>query len=86
MDGTFQTCPRLFYQIFTIHTFKNGKQFPFAYCLLPGIFSTVYLRAFQLIKQKAEDLEFDMSPAEVLTDFELAIIPRIELAYNRSEG
>ena len=86
MDGTFQTCPRLFYQIFTIHTFKNGKQFSFAYCLLPGKFSAVYLRAFELIKQKAEDLGFDMNPvpAEVLTDFELAIIPRIELAYNRS--
>ena len=24
MDRTFQTCPRLFYQIFTIHAFKNG--------------------------------------------------------------
>ena len=36
MDGTFQTCPSLFYQIFTLHAFKNGKQFPFVYCLLPG--------------------------------------------------
>ena len=24
MDRTFQTCPGLFYQIFTIHAFKNG--------------------------------------------------------------
>ena len=27
VDGTFQTCPSLFYQVFTIHTFKNGRQF-----------------------------------------------------------
>ena len=81
MDGTFQTCPRLFYQIFTIHAFKNGKQFPFAYCLLPGKSRAVYLGAFELIKQKAEDLGFVMSPAEVLTDFELAIIQAIELAF-----
>ena len=25
VDGTFETCPRLFYQVFTIHAFKNGK-------------------------------------------------------------
>ena len=28
VDGTFQTCPKLFYQIFTIHAFKQGKQHP----------------------------------------------------------
>ena len=28
VDGTFQTCPSLFYQIFTIRAFKNGRQFP----------------------------------------------------------
>ena len=36
MDGTFQICPRLFYQVFTIHSFKHGQQFPLAYFLLPG--------------------------------------------------
>ena len=24
MDGTFQICPRLFYQVFTLHAFKHG--------------------------------------------------------------
>ena len=28
IDGTFRTCPRLFYQIFTIHAFFHGQQFP----------------------------------------------------------
>ena len=27
IDGTFQTCPRLFYQIFTVHAFINRKSF-----------------------------------------------------------
>ena len=31
MDGTFQICPRLFYQVFTIHAFKHGQQFPLVY-------------------------------------------------------
>ena len=38
--------------------------------------------------QKAKDLGYDMSPTEVLTDFELATIQAIELAFSnyRSEG
>ena len=36
VDGTFQICPRVFYQIFSLHAFKNGRQFPLVYCLLPG--------------------------------------------------
>jgi len=36
MDGTFQICPRLFYQVFTVHAPKHGQQFPLAYFLLPG--------------------------------------------------
>ena len=34
MDGTFQSCPRLFYRVFTIHAFKHGEQFPLVYFLL----------------------------------------------------
>ena len=31
MDGTFEVCPSIFYQIFTIHIFENGQQFPMVY-------------------------------------------------------
>ena len=41
VDGTFQTCPSLFYQVFTIHAFKNGRQFPLVYALLPNIYEFV---------------------------------------------
>ena len=41
-DGTFNICPRMFYQILTIHAFKYGKQFPLAYFLLPGKSREVY--------------------------------------------
>ena len=36
IDGTFEICPRLFYQVFTINAFVRGQQFPLAYGLLPG--------------------------------------------------
>ena len=85
VDGTFQTCPKLFYQIFTLHSMKHGKQFQFAYCLVPGKSHGIYLRAFELVKQKSRTLECIMSPAEILTDFELAIIKAIELTFPSSQ-
>ena len=36
MDGTFHTCPQLFYQIFTTYATKYGYYFPPVYCLLPS--------------------------------------------------
>ncbi len=46
MDGTFQICPRLFYQVFTVHAPKRGQQFPLAYFLLPGKSREVYNTSF----------------------------------------
>ena len=68
-----------------LHTFKNGRQFPFVYCLLPGKSRTVYLRVLELIKQKSEDLGHTLAPVEVLTDFELAIIQAVELTFPTTE-
>ena len=52
---------------------KYGKQFPFAYCVLPGKSRGIYLRTFELVKQKSRNLGYLIYPAEILTDFELAI-------------
>ena len=49
------------------------------------IFSTVYLRALEIIKQKTEDLGYTLAPVEVLTDFELAIIQAVELTFPTTE-
>ena len=85
VDGTFQTCPRLFYQIFTVHAFINGKQFPLVYCLLPGKSRAIYQRTLEIIERKAEELGLELHPDEVLTDFELATIQGIELAFPTTE-
>ena len=80
VDSTFHTCPQLFYQILTLHAFKNGQQFPLAYCLLPDKSRDTYQRTFGLLKEKAEELSLDFSPVVVLSDFELAIIRAAELS------
>ena len=73
-DSTFQTCPRLFHQICTVHAFINEKQFPFVYCLLPGNSRAIYQQTLEIIGGKAEELGLELCPDEVLTDFELATI------------
>ncbi len=58
VDGTFQTCPRLFYQVFTLHAFKNGRQFPLVYARLPNKTRATYEIVLELVKQKAQDIHF----------------------------
>ena len=84
VDGTFHTCPEIFYQIFTVHAFKNGQQFPLAYCLLPDKTPGSYQWTFTLLKAKAEKLHLEFSPNNVVTDFELAIIQAAEFSFRNN--
>ena len=36
VDEIFQTCPRMFYEVFTIHSFKNRQQFPLLTVFFPA--------------------------------------------------
>ena len=68
-----------------VHAFINGKQFPLVYCLLPGKSCAIYQRTLEIIECKAEELGLELRPDEVLTDFELATIQGIELAFPTTE-
>ena len=81
MDGTFEVCPRLFYQIFTIHILENEKQFPMVYCLLPGKSREIYNRVFTLIKEKMQNLGTDLMPEFIMSDFELALIQSVRINF-----
>ena len=60
---------------------KFGQQFPLAYCLLPNKTRETYERVFELLKQKCADLDIEFHPTSVMSDFELAIIQAIQLAF-----
>lgn len=81
MDGTFYTCPRLFYQLFTVHTEEQGKMFPLIFALLPDKSATTYERLFGLIKQRAQALGLDFSPPKVQTDFEQALLRAVRQSF-----
>lgn len=51
-DGTFYTCPSLFYQISTIHIMTDDQMTPVVYALLPGKDQTTYTRLFTLLSEK----------------------------------
>ena len=81
VDGTFQTCPNIFYQIFTIHAMKFGKMFPLIFAFLPNKTTQTYQRLFDLIKEKAENLQLQLQPTTILSDFELAIRQAVHLSF-----
>ena len=81
VDSTFQTCSKLFYQIFTMHAFKHGKQYPLIYAFLPNKQICTYERAMNLVRQKADVLQLTLNPQTVVSDFELAIKQVIQLTF-----
>lgn len=74
VDGTFGTCPQLFYQIFTLHATVNGRHVPLIYCLLPNKQQVMYVRVFQILETIRVDLQLDLLPTSLLSDFKLPIM------------
>ena len=62
VDGTFHTCPRVFYQIFTVHVEQIGWRVPLVYCLLPNKRQETYERVFQLLEQEVLKLGLNLMP------------------------
>jgi hypothetical protein len=52
VDGTFQYCSNFFFQMFTLHGFKNGHYVPLIFCLLPNKTAETYIKVLQLIVEK----------------------------------
>jgi hypothetical protein len=74
MDGTFQYCAKYFYQLYTIHGYKNRHYYvPLVFALLPNKSSTTYAQIFQLISVKCVQWDLVLKPKTIIVDFEKAI-------------
>ncbi len=81
-DGTFKSCPSLFYQIYTVHAVMNGHTIPLVYFLLQRKTEDQYVKALNQLKQQNPCLE----PSEVVVDFEkapinafLTVFPKVQV-------
>ena len=74
MDGTFQTAPSLFAQIYTIHSEVNGQYFPLVISLLPDKQEITYRRMLTKLQVEAGNLNLAFAPQVVHCDFEMAAI------------
>ena len=83
--GTFRVCPRLFYQVFTLHIFRHGQQFPVVYFLLPRKARETYNKAFTMLKEAAQNFGLDIVPNKVMTDFESGLVQAIQISFPTAE-
>ena len=72
MEERFEITPCLFYQIFTIHAFKHGQQFPIVY---------TYNRCISILKEEAQDKGLQLLPHKIVVDFELDLMQAVKLQF-----
>lgn len=80
MDGTFDLCPILFYQLFTVHAFKGKLIVPLVFCLLPNKQQVTYEKMFQALK----NLKPELKPNIIMTDFEVTIVNAFNLVFGNT--
>lgn len=73
LDGTFDSCPQFFYQLFTIHIFKNGHYAPLVWAILPSKLEDVYRMLFEKLVNVCRDVDIVFRPKVIVADFEVAI-------------
>ncbi|GFS11795.1 hypothetical protein ElyMa_004843300 [Elysia marginata] len=54
-DGTFQFCPRYFYQLYTFHGTRNGHFIPCMFALLRNKKEAIYTRALQMLRHMCRE-------------------------------
>ena len=81
-DGTFNSCPSLFYQMYTIHANVHNKIVPLVYALLPDKKQSTYVQLFTILKEKAAQNNINLSPTTMVTDFEGAAQNAVTAVFN----
>lgn len=69
-DGTFRYCPRYFYQLYTIHIYKNGLYLPLAYYFLTGKTTNDYIEMWQSLINLCNSNNLVFEPKSIRVDFE----------------
>ncbi|XP_025198937.1 uncharacterized protein LOC112597199 [Melanaphis sacchari] len=73
MDGTFEYCPKLFTQLFSLHGLCNDHYIPLLFALLPDKKTSTYVNLFKNIIHLCNARELSLKPNLFISDFEEAI-------------
>jgi len=81
-DGTFEMSPNTAFQQYTVHGYKNGEGLPLLWALLPNKTTATYTELFTAIRDALITSFGNIgNVTTVLTDFELAAIKSIHIAF-----
>lgn len=75
-DGTFASCPKIFYQLWVVHAQLEDRVLPFAYFLLPGATEEIYTMAFQILQDGLIDLPDDTEKTLSLQQEQIQMIKK----------
>ncbi|CAF4087926.1 unnamed protein product, partial [Adineta steineri] len=75
MDGTFDSTPDNFKQVYLIHAQKFGQGLPVAFCLLPNKRGPTYTELFERLKDEAILMGKQFNPKRIITDYEPCLLP-----------
>ncbi len=64
-DGTFRYCPKYFYQLYTIHIYKNGLYLSLVYYFLTGKTTTDYIEMWQSLKNTCKSMNLIFNPKTI---------------------
>lgn len=85
-DGTFETCPKFFEQVYVIHARIKDKTFPCVYALMTNMTTETYKKLLSSVKDAASGIGLTLQPESIMSDFEKAAqaafkfhFPRIKL-------
>lgn len=77
-DGTFDTVPKIFFQLYTIHADIFGYTFPCIYVLTLSKKKEVYEKIFDHLIDACDQSNNVLSPEIVMVDFEMAAMKAIK--------
>lgn len=73
-DGTFKTCPKLFYQLYTFHGYESGTYVSCVYFLLPNKSAKTYGKMMKMLVETVTEKEQVLSPSFFHVDMEVPVI------------
>ena len=80
-DGTFKTCPKFFYQLYTFHVLKDGFSFPIVYFILKDKKIKTYKRILSLLKEECLNYDININLNYICIDFEKAMISALKAVF-----